>query len=100
MGRRVLISEMADDPEFGQMVKVFLDELPRRIAALQASRAADELGSLTEQVHQLKGAAGGYGFPSITEAAGEVERQLRLGSPERRWRVSFAVLIELCSQAI
>ncbi|MCU0878721.1 MAG: Hpt domain-containing protein, partial [Pirellulaceae bacterium] len=50
-------------------------------------------------VHQMKGAAGGYGFPQITAAAQRVETELRAHSPEGAIRPLLAELITLCRRA-
>jgi HPt (histidine-containing phosphotransfer) domain-containing protein len=52
--------------------------------------------ALTRLAHQLKGAAGGYGFAPISAAAGQLEHALRDGSPARE---PLDVLLELCTRA-
>lgn len=74
-----LISEFADDPDMVELVAMFIDELPQRIAAMEAALASEDLAQLSALSHQLKGAAGGYGFTPITDLARVVEERVRQG---------------------
>ena len=70
-------SQYADDPEMAEIIELFVGEMPRRMSDLAACWERRELERLTHMVHQLKGASGGYGFPALGEAAGQLERTLR-----------------------
>jgi HPt (histidine-containing phosphotransfer) domain-containing protein len=48
--------------------------------------------------HQLKGAAGGYGFPAITDAAGALERALVMKSSNADIRREIDTLASLCER--
>lgn len=56
------------------LVEYFLGQLPDRIELLRVAYTGNDRTTLTTLAHQLKGAAGGYGYPSITESAAELER--------------------------
>lgn len=56
------------------IVTMFLDELPKRIKGLEQANQASDLVLFRRLTHQMKGAAGGYGYPSITQAALTLER--------------------------
>jgi signal transduction histidine kinase/DNA-binding response OmpR family regulator len=72
-GEPALVSDLVGDPEMDALVLTFLADLPYRVAALEsAARAADRAG-IGVVAHQLKGAAGSYGFMPITDAAARVE---------------------------
>lgn len=74
-----LFSTLADDEDMMELVAFFVDELKHRVQSLESAFAngnADELKTLS---HQLKGAAGGYGFPAITAVAAELEDELKKG---------------------
>ncbi|MBT6497087.1 MAG: response regulator, partial [Planctomycetaceae bacterium] len=64
-----LVSELADDEDMLELVEMFVGELPERIAAIERSIDEQDLETLGVLAHQLKGAAGGYGFPTMTDAA-------------------------------
>ncbi len=68
-----IVSVYADDPDMAELVEAFVASLhEKRNAIASAAREAD-LEPLRRLAHQLKGAGGGYGFPSLTSAAGLVE---------------------------
>ncbi|MFO0827710.1 MAG: Hpt domain-containing protein [Phycisphaerales bacterium] len=69
-------SEFADDPDMREIVEFFVNDLGDRVAAISAAFQSDDLSRLRTLAHQLKGAAGGYGFPAIGMAAATVEREL------------------------
>src|SRR5262249_53370902 len=64
-------------PEIRRLTADFVDGLPERMAALERSLADDDLGTVATLAHRLKGTAGGYGFPAITTAAGELEASVK-----------------------
>ncbi len=69
-------SEFATDPDMAQIVQMFVQEMPERVRQLDEGWRAQRLEDVRRLTHQLKGASGGYGFPSLGEAAGEVEAAL------------------------
>jgi len=69
----VLISEFADDPDLAELVAGFVDSLPEKVQVMQTALQAQDFEGLTRLAHQLKGAGGSYGFPSLTETAAELE---------------------------
>ncbi len=71
-----LRSEFADDPDMREIVEFFVNDLSTRIDAIRAAFDTDDRSRLKTLAHQLKGAAGGYGFPTIGFAAADVEREL------------------------
>ena len=77
-----LYSTLADDPDMGELVELFVDELPARIAALNAAFAAGDVDGLGRFAHQLKGAAGSYGFDAMTPALLRLEQAARQGQPQ------------------
>jgi len=92
-----LVSRFVDDPELADVLKTFVSRLPERVTAL---RAEGKPGSenLTRLVHQLKGAAGGYGFDPISHAAARLEDALR---DQRPWPETERLLedvIGLCER--
>ena len=74
-----LISDMADDEDMAALVEQFVATVPERIGALRAASVTGDRSCLTRLAHQLKGAAGGYGFPRISEAASALEAACAVG---------------------
>jgi HPt (histidine-containing phosphotransfer) domain-containing protein len=100
-----LVSQYAADPEMAELVQLFISELPVRINALKAAWTEARISDLRRMAHQLKGSCGGYGFPSIGEAAEALEAGLKTTPGADTQAVldglaaEFRALVELCSRA-
>ncbi|MBX9855663.1 MAG: response regulator [Gemmatimonadaceae bacterium] len=93
-----LVSELADDPDLAGVVRVFALALPDRAAALAAAvRAVDDVEVL-RLAHQLKGAAGSYGFPLVSTLARTLEVHTRAADREAQLMV-VERLLQLASAA-
>jgi CheY-like chemotaxis protein/HPt (histidine-containing phosphotransfer) domain-containing protein len=68
-----LRSDLADDPEMRALVQLFVEDLPGRARALRDAGGSADVARLTDLAHQMKGTAGGFGFPRLTDAAAELE---------------------------
>ena len=94
-----LYSRLAEDADLGDIVELFVQELPDRVSnVLDRLDAADREG-LRRLAHQLKGAAGSHGFDPISQAAARVEDAIRASQPEAEIRRFVQVLVELCRRA-
>jgi len=62
------------DPDFEDLVSDFVQGLSVRLATLQQAARGADFALLRTAAHQLKGAAGGYGYPQLTEVAGRLEQ--------------------------
>lgn len=69
-----IISLLAGNEDFAPLLQQFISEIPERISHIDLALAADDVELLKRIVHQLKGACGGYGFPSLTEEAFALEK--------------------------
>jgi signal transduction histidine kinase/DNA-binding response OmpR family regulator len=72
-----LRSTMRDEREMADLITRFVNNMPARITSLRAAASQHDMAALVDQVHQLKGAAGGYGFAIITQVAARLEQALR-----------------------
>src|SRR5207248_1310535 len=72
-GRERAGRALAADAEIARLLDGFVGRLPERLGAMERALGARDLVGLADLAHQLKGAATGYGFPTITEAAAELE---------------------------
>lgn len=101
---QVLRSEFANDPDMGELVGLFVQEMPQRLAKLKSSWTEQDLEDVQRLAHQLKGAGGGYGFPALSSAAAEVEKSLvalsegSARSSTQELRAKFEELIQLCQR--
>jgi signal transduction histidine kinase/CheY-like chemotaxis protein/HAMP domain-containing protein/HPt (histidine-containing phosphotransfer) domain-containing protein len=66
------------DDSIYELAVHFVDGLPQWVDKLQAAHGASNLAELKSLAHQLKGLGGSFGYPEITAAAAEVDRQLKL----------------------
>ena len=68
-----IVSDLASDPVIAPLLEKFLAELATKVDGIRAAIDAADLAEVSRIAHQIKGAAGSYGFPSITAAAEHVE---------------------------
>lgn len=71
-----LFSVYENDPDVGEIVAVFVAEMPRRRDELVRAAQAGDASEAARIAHQLKGAAGGYGFESLGQIASVAEHAL------------------------
>lgn len=97
-----LLSVFEHDPEMADLVVAFVAEIPSRRADLEAAVDAGDLEAAIVLAHQLKGAAGGYGFEELGLFAAESERALVAlrGAPVRvdALRLASAPLMDACGR--
>lgn len=94
-----LVSEFADDADMLELVEMFVSELPERVSALQNALKAQDIANLARTAHQLKGAAGGYGFPTITDAAAELEKCAKAADQIDKLAQEVKNVADLCTRA-
>jgi len=94
-----LVSTLGDNTELRALVEIFLGGLPVRIESMERCLAEENFEQLLVEAHRLKGTAGGYGFPTLTEAAANLEAstRARLGVQEIAKRLQR--VIELSRRA-
>lgn len=97
-----LTSQYADDPDMRELVVEFVAAMPARTLALQTALSEQRLRDLQRLAHQLKGSAGGYGFPTLGSAAGTLESTLKnsLEPSLDNLRTQVDELVSLCSRAV
>lgn len=70
----------AEDDDFLAPLRArFRAGLADRLRAIESARAAGDRETLRRELHKLRGAAGGYGFDALADAAGEAEAAVRAG---------------------
>jgi HPt (histidine-containing phosphotransfer) domain-containing protein len=94
-----LYSSLAGDPVLGQLVDLFVAEMPSQTARLIDRLEARDWEGLRRAAHQLKGSAGSYGFPVISPAAARLEDAIRCQLPEETIRQAAQQLVGFCRQA-
>jgi CheY-like chemotaxis protein len=96
-----LVSQLNEDDEVVDLVESFVNVLGQRVSAIELALAARNLQEVAVLAHQLKGAAGLYGFPSITAEAGAVEALATAAAPDpNAARTRLEALAALCRRAV
>ncbi len=94
-----VVSEFCDHADMVELVEMFVNELPDKAAAMEKAFVDRDLDELRRLSHQLKGAAGGYGFPTITEAAKVVEGDAQAEESLEKLAREVKDLVSLCGRA-
>jgi HPt (histidine-containing phosphotransfer) domain-containing protein len=61
------------DPEFQALIRIFLDNLPNRVEAIETPMNRMDWAGVKAAAHVLKGIGGSYGFTNITALAAQIE---------------------------
>jgi histidine phosphotransfer protein HptB len=93
-----LYSTFGTDPDLCEIVELFVEEMPSRIQTLVEQCNSGDWEGLRRTAHQLKGAAGSYGFEDISPAAARLERFLGGREPEKVIRNTLQQLVDICSR--
>ena len=92
-----IFSKLANDPDFLDLVRAFVADMPIRSGKILALIRGGSIDDAAELLHQLKGAAGIYGYQPIHLLAKEVESLLKSGDPILEEQASE--LDRLCQRA-
>lgn len=94
-----IFSKLAGDPVLTQLIAEFVAELPTRAVRLRRQLADQDWTALMRTAHQLKGAAGSYGFDAITPVASKLELQINHGVEPKVVAETVQELVALCQRA-
>lgn len=98
--RPSLVSEYAGDAEMADLIDFFLDELGDGVEAIGDALQRGNLIELRRVAGQISSAAGGYGFPILSQIAGELEMMLKAAQPSMtEVTEKVATLTQLCLRA-
>lgn len=65
-----------DDPAFlRELVDVFLEDVPQRLAEIEKALAASDAALLTRAAHTIKGSGGNFGATDLSTIAQQLEQQ-------------------------
>jgi CheY-like chemotaxis protein/HPt (histidine-containing phosphotransfer) domain-containing protein/anti-sigma regulatory factor (Ser/Thr protein kinase) len=62
-----------EDPEFQELVQQFVTGLPAIIEEISDAARRNDWETVRATAHKLKGMGGSFGFPELTEVAGEIQ---------------------------
>ncbi|HTW93203.1 MAG TPA: response regulator [Tepidisphaeraceae bacterium] len=88
----------APDPAFAALRQSFLGEIGKRIAAIEHAVESQDTTAAADLSHQLKGTAGCYGFPEVSQAASALQLAAEKADGAQVEPL-FLTLKELCRQA-
>jgi len=92
--REAMMTRLGGDKDlFGDVVRLFLDDCPKRLVAIKAAVNARDAEGIRTTSHALKGAAGNLSANGLFEAARTLERigaEARLDAAEAGWRLLSA----------
>ncbi|MFI4874561.1 MAG: Hpt domain-containing protein [Blastopirellula sp. JB062] len=91
-----LYSELGNDPDLAEIVEMFVEEMPDRIESMLQCVDQNDWTGLGRIAHQLKGAAGSYGFGQITPYAAQLEHDCRQDASEKEIVAAFRDLAGMC----
>lgn len=93
-----LYSNIGGDPDLREIVDMFVQEMPQRVAALLEQLETADWEALRRTAHQLKGAAGSYGFNTVSPCAATLENAIRSEEPEEQIRQAVGELVGMCNR--
>ena len=93
-----VLSEYRDDADMAELVELFVSEMPERLQTLADAYKAGNLSVLRVESHRLRGAAAGYGYPVLTDAAAQLEDAINAQQALESIQSEFASLISLCQR--
>ncbi len=91
-------SNLALDPDLGELVEMFVDEMPERVEKLQDCWDRADLDGLGRVAHQFKGAAGSYGFEELTPFLQRLDHSVRTARPDDEILAALDGVIEMCER--
>ena len=74
-----IVSRLAGHAKLGRIVGRFVEQLPSKLAQMDAAAEASDLAELAALAHWLKGAGGSMGFDALFEPAKALEEATRAG---------------------
>lgn len=84
------------DDEFQELIVMFLDDLREQVAGIRAAQQQGDSEQVQKLCHQIKGSAGGYGFPAITELAMAAEHACKEQAAQATIDQKVTALLEAC----
>ena len=97
----MFVSEFAGDPAVRQLIPRFLADVPEKLANAGRCCEAEDWAAMAPHIHQLKGAAGVYGFVYLSTLCEVLEGQLTAQTVEKDRIVNlFTKLQDFCAKLI
>ncbi len=91
-------SDFEGDPAMRDLIELFVSEMPSQAIRLSDLFESKQIDDLQQLARQLKGAAGGYGFGVLSDAAAELEDAIKVSDEVEQMRSQVDQLIDLCQR--
>ncbi|MCB1926135.1 MAG: response regulator [Gammaproteobacteria bacterium] len=96
--RRSASDDAADDDALRVLVVRFVNQLPSTLQDVIGAADAGDWDTVRSLAHQLKGVAGGLGFPQLTDLGAEIERAVMQGADTATVHTLLETLKTTCEQ--
>ena len=93
-----IYSCFANDEDLGELVEMYVDEMPERINSIEEVRNSGDWEHLRTLAHQIKGSGQSYGFDIISQLAAAVEYSIREEEPEQDIDRKLGELLSACQR--
>ena len=93
-------SLFADDDLIAEILPAFVQNLPKYVEQLRVAIGAGDVVAAAKVCHDLKGTAGGYGYPQIGSLAEILEDGLKSGFDLAAASIQLEQIARLCHQAM
>ena len=70
------IRTTSTDPDLAAFLPAFIADLPVKVSRLTELAAKEDAAALRRVAHEIKGTSGFYGFATLGETAGRIERMI------------------------
>jgi HPt (histidine-containing phosphotransfer) domain-containing protein len=74
-------SSLSNNPALASVLSQFVHSIPDRVRSIRICIEQKDAKGLCENIHQLKGVCGSYGFHELTPLATQLDEQLSSGIP-------------------
>jgi HPt (histidine-containing phosphotransfer) domain-containing protein len=98
IAQEYIYSTLGADADLGELVELFVEEMPHRTAVLRDCWDRADWEGLGRAAHQLKGAAGSYGFEDLTPVLRRLDQSVRDRQPGAEIGEALEEALELCSR--
>jgi PAS domain S-box-containing protein len=88
-----------DHAQMDTLRKSYRRSLPEKVRAMAEALQASDVQGFASLAHKLRGSAGMYGFPQLSEAASRLEEACRAGQTSAQLTLIFDELSALCMKS-
>jgi len=98
MNRDPVYSQLSDDEDMRELVEWFVADIGKDAVRIERALEEGDYDRLAVLAHQLKGSAGSYGFPQVTQLAGHLEQSVLGGKPSAEIASAVQSFVDLCTR--